>query len=276
MANDLFLKLEPGADIAFAQYILSRTPHELQDEMLPLVEGSINPKVPLTPIDSVFVQSYNVAGDTTLVVPGVVANVGEMLLLILASDNSGPAGVSSVAPTITDPSGNVWTRQVNLNRTQGGNPNDGVTLTAWTAPVLVAMNAVSITIGFSTATPAKAATMKRMVPFQSQTVTIKTVGAGQTGSNSSFNGGSVVMSKGETIVGLLAVENDTISQGDADTTGGAWSAPRLVTANAAGGLLATSIQTQHKTPTVDGNQNYNHAIGANRDYAATLMVFTTS
>ena len=68
-------------------------------------------------------ELHNAAGTTTLAVPGITAAIGNRLYLFVAADNSrGAAGVSSIGATITDASGNVWTRVSNLNRTQAARP----------------------------------------------------------------------------------------------------------------------------------------------------------
>src|SRR5262245_36693521 len=57
----------------------------------------------------------------------VTASIGDWLVAVVAADNNGTSGVSSIS-SVTDSQGNTWTQRALINRTAGGVAADGATL----------------------------------------------------------------------------------------------------------------------------------------------------
>src|SRR5690349_17070345 len=92
----------------------------------------------------------------------ITASVGDFLLAVVAADNAGTNGLSSIS-TFTDTSSNTWTRQTLVNNDPGA-AAAGCTLAIWTAPITVALSSGTVTQNFTTNTTAKAMEVYRIQP----------------------------------------------------------------------------------------------------------------
>jgi len=214
----------------------------------------------------------SITSSATLDVTGITAAVGDTLILACAADDAGTAGVSSTSATITDAAGNTWTRLSETNRTQAGNASDGTTLSIWRATLGFTLSSATITINFSPNTTAKTAILYKVVPGAGEVVELIATGPGVTGSASAFSSGNVNVDSGQYIFGFTANESRSGVTRDSDTTNGSWSAP--LTEIADSGVLNTSqrISGQWKLATASGNQSYDTAAPAARDYALNYLI----
>jgi hypothetical protein len=220
-------------------------------------------------VSALATASSNTSGATLAVT--VTAAIGDMLVLAVAADNAGAAGIASLSATVTDSAGNTWVNQGGLiNRTPGGVASDGTTLGIWTCLVSATLTAGTITASFSPNTTAKAALSWKAVAPAGQVPTFHSVGAGVTGTGSSATTGAVSVPSGYTFIGFWAAESNNDANPDADTTNGTWSSLQ----SAIGGTLAnvsTAINSQWKTTTAAGNQTFNITSGT-RDYALNWLI----
>lgn len=230
------------------------------------------------PHQSLLVSDLATAGTTiasaTLVISGVTAAIGDMLVLGVAADNAGASGVASMSTTVTDSAGNAWTNRGGMvNRTAASAANDGTTLGMWTAPVTAALTAGSVTVSFSPDTASKAAIIQKVSPAVGEQVNFSAVGVGVSGAGTSFSTGTIAaVPNGYTVFGFVATENNNPAVGDADTTNGAWTAVSSAVASGANQNASQSISTQHKTVTATGDQSWDTTIGSSKDYALNWLI----
>lgn len=228
--------------------------------------------MPLT-ISNVTTANSTTSG-ATLDLTGVSAAIGDWLVLAVAADNAGAAGVSATSASITDAAGNTWTRRSETNNTPTGAANDGTTLSIWTCPVTATLSSATITVNFSPNTTAKAALLKKVVPGAGEVVRFVSVGAGFTGTTIPFSSGNVSVDVGYTIFGYTAAESANSFTNDSDTTNGSWSTAQTALANTGVGGTSQSLTGQHKTATASGNQSYDTTHIANRDWALNYIILS--
>lgn len=211
----------------------------------------------------------------TLDLTGVSAAIGDWLVLAVAADNFGAAGISSTSSTITDAAGNTWTQRSSTNNTPAAAAQDGTTLTIWTCAVTATLSSATITVNFSPNTTAKAALLKKVVPGTGEAVRFISVGVGFTGTTTPFSSGNVSVDVGYTIFGYTSLENNSVLfTPDSDTTNGTWSTQQTAAANTGVAGTSQAITGQHKTVTASGNQSYDTAFGSNKDSALNYIILS--
>jgi hypothetical protein len=207
----------------------------------------------------------------TQAVASISANVGEYLIVVVAADNSGTAGLQSIT-SVTDSVGNTYDEEILVNR-DPGNANEGVTLAVYVSKIANNIVSGTVTANFSPNTPAKSVMIKRVIPDAGKLMSVISVGAGVSGSATTGTTPAVSVTSGDTIFGAVAVEQATLGTADSDTTNGSWSA--AFNGIASTGTNTTSItgSSQQKTVTATGNQTYNLNFGGTaRDYALNYMI----
>lgn len=211
----------------------------------------------------------------TLQLTGITAAVGVMLVLACAADNSGASGVSATSATITDAAGNTWTRESETNQTAGA-ADDGTTLSIWTCTVTNALSSAAIDINFSPNVVAAAAALKQVAPDTGYTVAIIAVGAGASGNGTAISIGPVSVTNGDTIIGIVGLENNSAAAQDSDTTNGTWGVAQTATASVGGATGSQSVRSDRKVVTATGDQTYDSALGAGRDWATNYLILRES
>lgn len=220
-------------------------------------------------VSALATATSNASGATLAVT--VTAAIGDMLVLAVAADNAGAAGVASLSATVTDSAGNTWTNRGGLiNRTAASVASDGTTLGIWTCLVSATLTAGTITASFSPNTTAKAALVWKAVAPAGQVPTFHSVGAGVTGIGSTWSTGNVAVPSGYTFIGITALESQTDVIADADTTNGTWSAAQSAIAGTSANL-SQCINSQWKNATAAGNQIYNPTFST-RDFAGNWLI----
>jgi hypothetical protein len=203
----------------------------------------------------------------------VTASVGEYLLVCIAADNAGTAGVASLQDTLLDDAGNTYTLLSKINNSPFSE-NSGTTLGIWLGKLTSALSSSNITATFSTSTRSKAITVKKIVPSLGKTVGVYSIGPGYTGSDTVFTTETVLVPFDYTIFGVTAAEHNQAINADTDTTSGAWSTAYSSVASTGTANTSQSISSQQKTVTTLSNQIYNTSVGLfDRDYAINYVIF---
>ena len=186
---------------------------------------------------------------------GITANVGDLLILAVTSLNTGAAGVSPIAATVTDASGNTWVRQWALNQTAGV-AGDGNSQSLWTCQVTNPLSSASVSVGFSPNSTAFGALLYRVQC--SGPITISSVGAGTVGSGvNPQTTGAVSVTSGFTIFGFASQRETTYISFASDSTNGNWSSPVTAYAGNTGtGATSADMGSEWKTVSATGNQTF--------------------
>lgn len=200
------------------------------------------------------------------------ASLGDWLAAIIAADNAGASGVSSIS-SVTDSAGNTWTQRAVINRTAGGVANDGTTLGIFTAAVSSALTGGTVTANFSPNTTSKAIQVYRIQPGVSESVQfVASDTTGSTGSALSHSAPTVSVTNGDTIFGCAALETSTAITGDSDTTNGNWSGVITRLANTGTNLTSTTCASQYKTVSATGNQDWACTTAGFEDSARSYLI----
>jgi hypothetical protein len=203
--------------------------------------------------------------------PGVASTIAQRntLLLYVVADNSNTGGIAPVV-TVADPRGNQW-KLVSSRLRDPGIANEGIWVSVWQCYVgytYVDLDAVVITFN---------ATMARVAVCIQEWSGVSPLtypdGGPATDANNgtAATAGAVTTPLGSLIVALTGVETNVALTGDADVTGGAWSA--LVTAVSDSGVAATSIRMgiQTKVPNVAGAQTNTMTWAGAADWASVAF-----
>jgi hypothetical protein len=227
--------------------------------------------VPLTITD--LANNRDTTSSATLVTGATVtANAGDWLVAIVAADNAGAAGISSIS-SVQDSAGNGWTQRALINRTAANATNDGASLGIFTGQVINAPSGGTVTANFSPNTTSKAIEVYRVQPGAGEAVQfVAADAAGLTGSTTTHNANIVSVSSGDTIFGAAAIESNLVLTADSDTTNGSWSS--LIRRLADTTIDATSMQcaSQWKTVTGSGNQDWAVTTAAGKDSARSYLI----
>lgn len=199
------------------------------------------------------------SGTTTYAItPASNLAAGSMGVLVVAADNAGTGGATTVHPTtVTDSVGNVWTRRQNPLYDPVG-ASAGVDVGFYTAQLAVALttsNNVTITWAGGASVGSKAYAMWEIAPTSAAFVMSYISGAAGTGAasaaptvtTSSLTSGDIVVAGG-------GAESGDTWGADADTTNGTWNTHQ----HSAGGTGATgmSVTSQVKIVTATATQQY--------------------
>lgn len=211
------------------------------------------------------------AGTTLTVTPGAAA-VGTAIILLIACDNSGTAGV---APTISISTNVIdsWRQVGTTLRNPSSTTNTGVAGFAYQGNVVTALTgSETVTITFGSTTTAKTAlcwiTSASVTTNQSRV--FGTTAA--SGSATSANSGSATVVQDNIALGFVAWETNLTVTGDSDANGGAtWSTLTPVVANTGTDTSSITLVAQWKLPTLPVVQALNPAISAARNYAGLLV-----
>lgn len=211
------------------------------------------------------------AGTTLTVTPGAAA-VGTAIILLIACDNSGTAGV---APTISISTNVIdsWRQVGTTLRNPSSTTNTGVAGFAYQGNVVTALTgSETVTITFGSTTTAKTAlcwiTSASVTTNQSRV--FGTTAA--SGSATSANSGSASVTTDHIAIGFVAWETNLTVTGDSDANGGAtWSTLTPVIANTGTDTSSITLVAQWKLPTSTVTQALNPAISAARNYAGLLV-----
>lgn len=223
-------------------------------------------------------SNLNTATSTTssasLVATNITAAVNDWILVCIAADNNGTSGVASLSSTLTDSVGNIYNLQSIINRTNASAASDGTTLGIWLARITTVITSGSITATFSPNTTAKAMVINKIVVGTGEWVNIVAVGAGNSGSGTSYPATTVSVTNGYTIIGTTALEQSTAATSDSDTTNGSWSTAYTASANTGSNSSSQSISMQYKTVTATGTQAYTTTSASTRDWAVNTLILS--
>lgn len=210
--------------------------------------------------------------DATLNITGVSADVGDMLVVMIASDNSATSGTSPIS-SISDSSGNTWNQRVNRNQTTGNTVDDGVSIRSYTSAITSALSSGDITILFNTDTSSKAALVKKVSADPGEAIVY--IGNGGGDGYSGTPSVSTTVNEGQTIIAFIGIETRSAVTADSDTTNGSWSTQQSTRADQGGSLRSIRIASQYKTVTATGTQEYNPT-STSTDWSAGWMKFSFS
>lgn len=206
----------------------------------------------------------------------VTASVGDWLVVIAASANSGSNGAASQSG-VTDGDGvNTYTQRALINYDPGA-ASAGATLGIYTCAVTNALSGDIITVNHSANTPEKAVQVYKVVPGASEVVTfIEADTTGVTGNLSTYAAATVAVTSGDTIFGGAAIETDDAITGDSDTDNGNWSAILTRLADNGADAATMSCASQYKTVTGTGNQTWACTSATARDAAITYLILRSA
>lgn len=211
------------------------------------------------------------SGATVATGSTITASTGDWLVAIVAADNNGTNGATSLS-SVTDSSSNSWTQRALANQDPGA-AAAGATLGIFTAPITSAPSSGTVTANFSPATTSKAIQVYRVQPPAGCAVIyIDADATGTTGASAASATTTVSVIINDTIFGAVAIETGTPGpSGDADSTNGSWSSALIRAGNT--GTNATSMVnlSQYKTATATGNQTHNSTFSST-DWAASYLI----
>lgn len=211
----------------------------------------------------------------TLAVSSVTASIGDMLVVLIAADNNGSGGASSIS-SVTDSQSNTYTQQILANRDPGP-AEGGATFAVYTSILTTALSAGTVTLNLSPNTTSKAIVIYRIQPGAGENINIRGIGTEVTGAASNHTITATAVTSGDTLICGLAKEANVTFTEDGDTTNGTWSSQYTEIANT--GTVATSMEvgSQWKTVTATGDQTWNFNSGTSSDYAMNyLLVYPSS
>lgn len=195
------------------------------------------------------------------ILPASVFAAGSTAILVLGYDNSGSGGIDPFA-SITDAHGNPWESVVNALYDPGA-ASAGVTLRIFLGRITTSLGiADAITVNFSTATVAKAWVLREVITNTANAtigVVSNGVSTGAATATPSVTTGPIA-TVGDMVIGAGASESASTWVGDADTTGGSWTAQ--TTAAAGTGTSGIAVTTQSKVVNAVGSQTYNPTLTA--------------
>lgn len=208
---------------------------------------------------------------TSLVISGVTAPVGSLVIVGLSADNGHASGTSSY-DSIVDSASNSWTVDATVNRTAAGAANDGVTLLLAHSVITNALAGGTITIGYLESIVAKCAVTWIVSPdgrkLESYTVPATASNGSQTPSS-----GAVSVSLTDTIIGFIADQRAGAPPVDSDTTNGSWSTHTYSIASTGVQSTSVAIGSQYKTPSAAGDQTFDSDLGVVAQWAlATILL----
>lgn len=216
-------------------------------------------------------SSFSTGSTGTLFVSNVEAVIGDMLVVVVAADNNGTNGASSLS-SVTDSEGNIYTQRTVVLQDPGA-AAAGATLGIYTAAITTELSFATVTINFSPNTALKAAVIYRVSP-SAGTVEYRTAGAGSNGLTASPTITATSVASGDTIIGGLAAETDDGITADSDTSNGNWSTQYSALADAGADAATMVVAAQYKTTTATANQTYNPTVtgGVARDTAINYIL----
>lgn len=210
----------------------------------------------------------------TLEITGVSASVGDMLVVMLACDNTGANGTPPTV-TCTDSGGNTYTSRVNNWRSATSVPNDGVANRAFTSSITTALSGGTITLSLDPNTTAKTALVKKIAPDAGEEVTYGT-NAGNSSTSTLPTVTTSSITNGHTVIGFVGIETNENIFSDSDTTNGTWSTQQTELSNTGTVFGSVRIASQHKTVTATATQTYNPTTANTRDWAINWMSFSAT
>lgn len=220
-------------------------------------------------------SATSIISSASLTISNITANIGDYLFIAVAADNAGSNGVASLSDSISDSVGNVYTLQRKINRTAGV-VLDGVTLGIWLTRIEIPTSNATITIPFSPNTVSKAAIVKKLVCLSQERINVREAGTGATGSSTAQTISAVSMTSGDTIIGVLGVEQTTQPTADSDTTNGIWSAQQSASASTGTNGTSITIAAQNKTVSNSGTQTYNTSTSVSGAWAMNYITLYTT
>lgn len=207
--------------------------------------------------------AVNTAGQNTIsVVPASNCTAGALLILCVAYDNQGAAGIDQFS-AITDTKGNTWTLRINSlnNPGIGAGVAGRIFTTRQNGGTLLTTDTITVSLGGIT-TVARAWTLTEAKPTTGIAEYVTGGQATDALATPTITSASIAIN--DMIIGCFGREgNDAVTTPDADTLNGSW------TAQQAAGIGTTTagmqICTQTKVVTAAGAQTYNVTFGAARD-----------
>lgn len=205
-------------------------------------------------------------GDS-LEIAGVTANVGDMLIVVIAADNAGTGGNNSV-DEVMDDGANIYDTD-RTNNTGSGVPNGGVTHAFGRSVITTALVEGTVTVSFSPDTERKVAVCYRVVPCAGAVLAVTSQGV-TGGAGTSFSVTTTDIPNNHTVIGSVAIETDDTVTLDTDITGGLWGGNYGGVADTGADSSSITLVTQLKTARIPGPQTYNVSVPAPRYYAMRL------
>jgi hypothetical protein len=197
----------------------------------------------------------NTGATTTAMSPTSNYTANSFGVLVVALDNAGSAGASTICPsTATDSIGNLWTRRLNVLFDNGA-ASAGIELCILTAPISSFPTTANLTVTWGASTTAEAWAFHEFTASGSNTCVFVTSGsaAGATSAAPTVTTSSIT--SGDAVIGGGASESSNTWAGDADTTNGNWSTQQT---NVGGsGTSGAAVTSQRKIVTGTATQTYN-------------------
>lgn len=219
----------------------------------------------------------------TMAAGGSIA-VGNTLIMTVAADNSGTAGVDPNLWVVTssviasqiygqDLRGNPWFRIARAVRNTG-TANDGAVADIWACLVQNAYtNADAITLQFSFSVAGLAVNISEFSGVNPRSYSVVTATTG-VGNGTSITAPAITPpTTGQLVVAVGAIETNTAITGDADTTNGSWVTLANSVANSGVDITSQTLFAQHKIVTASGAQNWTATKTGAADWAALAVVF---
>jgi len=214
----------------------------------------------------------SITSTSTLVVPGVTAAIGDLLVLFAGADNADATGLASLSTVVTDSKGNSWSNRKRLNRAPSAAANSGTTLGIWICNVTVALSSDDVTLSFSPATTAKVAQIYKIT---GASPIYKAIATGVTGNGTAIAPANVNVLYGLAIIGVTSIEANAFvgaSSSDTDTTNGSWSTAVTTIADVGTSATSQSVRSQYKIVTADGVQSYDITLSSAQDYCTCYII----
>jgi len=218
--------------------------------------------------------AQSATASATLVIGSNTGSVGDILVVLIAADNAGTLGATSIA-SVTDGS-NTYTLRGSLTNNDPGAAEAGVTLGIYTSVLTVALSNANITVNFSPNTTRKCAQVYRGVPGAADIPKFFAAGAGATGTSNATTITNSSVANGYTIFGAAAVETDDAITADSDTTNGSWSTIRTTLQDDGADANTMTLSSQWKTVSATAAQTFNLGIAGAQDWATNWITIYPS
>lgn len=217
-------------------------------------------------------QGGNQVSATTLACTssGTLA-IGDLIVVFIAADNNGTAGVSSIG-TPTDSAGHTYTQLKIQNRTAASVVADGCTVAIY-ATIVTNATVATLTGNFSPATTAKCV---YAIAFRGAGATIGAsygsgVGSGTGAAYTAVTTASVVNT--ELALAAVANESATVPAANTNILNGTWVEASVSSAGSGGDTTKMALRAGYKIVTATATQTFAGATGVSTDWAEVIVAF---
>jgi hypothetical protein len=212
---------------------------------------------------------------------GADVNIGDLVVLYIASDNAAPGGANPIVnvqcPALVGvPPDNYMTLISSRNQT-AGTLNDGVSIAIYAC---IANQSVAIGAQIAYVMFTGSSVQAKCIAYQCFTgvSSIDKYGELTGGGSSSIYPGlppGTTVNANDLMLGLVGNESGIVPGADADTSGGvAWSGNAIATGGSGGDTTKLSMRWVWKIPTTTSVQQFNGNNGATTDYALVQVALS--